>query len=232
MRLKFVPRRRISVLSSLAVIATFTTASILLQASSAAALIVSSRTLRPTFHGTSHSKNTMRLFSENNDKLKDTTSTEASDANDDFEPKTWNPLRLMVMKLGFTELRWTSPLNYEKREGVYNCAYCGIDLFDSDGKYDSGSGWPSFWRSTKDGNVQYKREWDGRLECLCGNQKCSAHLGHVFLDGPLPGSVPRSILSEAPRGDPRGAREDGYLPRFCVNGAALRFQEWESKKQE
>lgn len=90
---------------------------------------------------------------------------------------TYNPLRLAVLKLGFTELRWTSPLNYEKRGGQYNCANCGTHLFDAGGKYDSGSGWPSFFR-TAEGNVSLYREWDGRIECRCG--KCEGHLGHVF----------------------------------------------------
>jgi len=158
------------------------------------------------------------------DKNIDEKTTTTGNNDEDFQPKTWNPLRLMVMKLSFTELRFTSPLNYEERDGVYNCAYCGLDLFDSDGKYDSGSGWPSFWRSTRDGNVAYKQEWDGRLECLCANKKCSAHLGHVFLDGPLPNKVNKELFDAAPPSDPRGRNPDGYLPRFCVNGASLKFE--------
>eukprot|EP00536_Pseudo-nitzschia_multiseries_P008153 jgi/Psemu1/305529/fgenesh1_kg.203_\ len=136
---------------------------------------------------------------------------------------TWNPLRLMVLKLGFTEPRWSSPLNYGKKDGVFSCAYCGLELFDSNGKYDSGSGWPSFWRSIEDGHVSYKKEWDGRLECTCG--RCNSHLGHVFLDGPLPDKVPKTLFETAPPSDPRGRRENGYLPRFCVNGASLTFDE-------
>lgn len=147
--------------------------------------------------------------------------TESNSKQQQFK-RTWNPLRLMVLKLGFTEPAWTSPLNYEKRDGVYNCAYCGLELFDTSGNYDSGSGWPSFWRSSKEGSIKYKMEWDGRLECQCS--KCSGHLGHVFLDGPLPKKVPAFLLESSPPSDPRGRRTDGNLPRFCVNGASLLFE--------
>lgn len=134
---------------------------------------------------------------------------------------TWNPLRLLVLRLGFTEPAWISPLNYGKKDGTFRCAYCGLDLFDSNAKYDSGSGWPSFWRSIDEGSISYKREFDGRLECRCG--RCKSHLGHVFLDGPLPGEVSPELLQGSPQSDPRSARANGYLPRFCINGASMRF---------
>ena len=94
---------------------------------------------------------------------------------------TWNPIRLAVLKLKFTEMQYTSPLNYEKRQGVYKCANCNNILFDSNGKYDSKSGWPSFWKTSSQyddgsgGRVLYKREWDGRMEIQCSN--CRGHLG-------------------------------------------------------
>ena len=137
---------------------------------------------------------------------------------------TYNPLRLAVLKLGFTELRWTSPLNYEKRDGQYNCANCGTQLFDADGKYDSGSGWPSFFR-TAEGNVSLYREWDGRIECRCG--KCEGHLGHVFPDGPRRMDTDNGVLDSIPAtdlqvGDPNTA--SSRLPRYCMNGAALKFE--------
>jgi len=168
--------------------------------------------------------NTMRFSKskEQGDDEKTAQSTQSNQPQQEFKRVTWNPLRLMVLKLGFTEPAWTSPLNYGKREGVYNCAYCGLELFDTDGYYESGSGWPSFWRSINDGNVKYKMEFDGRLECQCG--RCSSHLGHVFLDGPLPKKVPKEFVETAPPSDPRGRRADGYLPRFCVNGASLQFE--------
>mmetsp|Transcript_5435 Transcript_5435/g.13660 ORF Transcript_5435/g.13660 Transcript_5435/m.13660 type:complete len:227 (+) Transcript_5435:83-763(+) len=171
-------------------------------------------------------KKMMRFSSSNgnNDETQIPTKNDnAEPKQQEYEIETWNPLRLMVLKLGFTELRWTSPFNYGERDGVFNCALCGLELFDTNGKYDSGSGWPSFWRSSNEGNVDYKKEWDGRLECRCS--KCSGHLGHVFLDGPLPGSVPKNVYETSPPSDPRGRQGNGRLPRFCVNGASLKFEE-------
>lgn len=98
------------------------------------------------------------------------------------QSKTWNPFRLAVLKLGITEPAWTSPLNYNNEAGSYRCANCASVLFESDGKYDSGSGWPSFWRTSAIGRVALKKEWDGRVECTC--KSCGGHLGHVFGDGP------------------------------------------------
>ena len=140
-----------------------------------------------------------------------------------FEVQTWNPLRLAVLRLGLTEPAMTSPLNYGKKDGTFRCAYCGQTLFDSNAKYDSGSGWPSFWRSIEEGAIDYKREFDGRLECRCG--RCKSHLGHVFLDGPLPSKVDKDLLQQSPASDPRGRQENGYLPRVCINGASLRYDE-------
>lgn len=150
-----------------------------------------------------------------------TTDKESSDKQ---QLGTYNPLRLAVLKLGFTELRWTSPLNYEKRDGAYNCANCGTALFDAAGKYDSGSGWPSFFR-TAEGNVAMFREFDGRVECRCGG--CGGHLGHIFPDGPRRVEVEENILDTVPKsalqvGDPNNA--NSRLPRYCMNGAALKFE--------
>lgn len=131
-----------------------------------------------------------------------------------FSP-TRNPLRLAVLRLGLTEPAWTSPLNRETRDGVYACAGCGHALFASDGKYDSRSGWPSYYKSVGDGALRYKREWDGRVEVRCA--RCDGHLGHAFGDGPpaVPGeAVPATDLAPA----------NGRRPRFCVNGLALAFE--------
>ena len=160
-------------------------------------------------------KKTMRFSKDEN----------AGNGEEPIELKTWNPLRLAVLKLGFTEPAWTSPLNYGKKDGKFSCAYCGHELFDSDSKYDSGSGWPSFWRSIDEGAISYKMEFDGRLECRCA--RCGGHLGHVFLDGPRQSDVPQDLLSSSPASDPRSRRADGRLPRFCVNGASLRLNERE-----
>ena len=151
---------------------------------------------------------------------------QAAEAKEKVPIGTYNPLRLAVLKLGLTELRWTSPLNYEKRDGKYKCANCGTLLFTADGKYNSGSGWPSFFR-TAEGKVSMYREWDGRIECRCG--KCEGHLGHVFPDGPrrmdvvdndgILDGIPASDLQV---GDPNKA--SSRLPRYCMNGAALKFE--------
>ena len=116
------------------------------------------------------------------------------------------------------------PFQLWKKDGTYSCAYCGHELFDSDSKYDLGSGWPSFWRSIDNGAMSYKMEFDGRLECTCG--KCnSQHLGHVFLHGPRQSDVPQDLLSSSPSTDLRSKRENAALPRFCVNGASMRLNE-------
>lgn len=140
---------------------------------------------------------------------------------DEGTMKTWNPLRLAVLRLGFTEPAMTSPLNYGSYDGDFVCAYCGNTLFDSTSKYDSGSGWPSFWRTKAEESLTYKREFGGRLECKC--KQCDSHLGHVFLDGPKPSSVDQTLLKESPESDPRG-KYDTNLPRMCINGAALRYK--------
>lgn len=167
----------------------------------------------------------------NNYRLSTTQCAASNGSDDDTEEKsqglgTYNPLRLAVLKLGMTELRFTSPLNYEKRPGSYDCANCGSTLFDSKGKYDSGSGWPSFWKTSNENRVGYKREWDGRVEVSC--KKCGGHLGHAFPDGPQRKDVPEEFLLEIPQDDLQTSSPDNKftrLPRYCVNGASLKFRE-------
>lgn len=164
----------------------------------------------------------------NKEMVDDRVSSEkvSDNLNGDKDINTWNPLRLAVLKLGFTELKYTSPLNYQKGDGNYNCANCGSLLFDSIGKYDSGSGWPSFWKTAGEDRVAMKREWDGRVECRC--KSCGGHLGHAFGDGPWRSDVPGEELKLIPKSDPTfvsGKQKLEYtrLPRFCMNGASLRF---------
>ncbi|HJW40572.1 MAG TPA: peptide-methionine (R)-S-oxide reductase MsrB, partial [Rhizomicrobium sp.] len=100
-----------------------------------------------------------------------------------------------------TEPPGSSPLNFEKRAGEFNCAGCGAELFDSKTKYESGSGWPSFYQA-KPGAVNIRTDQSHgmeRDEVTCA--RCGGHLGHVFPDGP-----PETGL------------------RYCMNGTALKFE--------
>lgn len=110
------------------------------------------------------------------------------------------PEQFRVLRKEGTEPAWTSELNAEKREGTYVCAGCDLELFTSDMKYDSGTGWPSFY-TTLPGVFGLKRDFKlilPRTEYHCA--RCGGHHGHVFKDGP------------APTGE-----------RWCNNGVALRF---------
>jgi peptide-methionine (R)-S-oxide reductase len=154
----------------------------------------------------------------------DVTSTNSQPKEKEIVRKTWNPFRLAILRLKMTEPAMTSPLNYGKYNdgSTFHCAYCQNPLFDSSAKYNSGTGWPSFWRTISTTSVTYHREWDGRIECQCYN--CKSHLGHVFLDGPRPSSIQNdTLLSSAPNTDPRST-SNTYLPRFCINGLALTYQ--------
>lgn len=111
----------------------------------------------------------------------------------------------LVDKVAFhegTERPGSSRLNEEKRDGLYRCAVCGNDLFAAQHKYESGSGWPSFYDSCGPEAIETKRDFKlilPRTEFHCAN--CGAHIGHVFNDGP----------------EPTGKR-------FCANGIVLDFQ--------
>jgi len=112
------------------------------------------------------------------------------------------PEQFHVLREHGTERAFSNPLNAEKREGVYACMACGTPLFTSDSKYESGSGWPSFFQpitpdavTEREDNSMFMR----RIEVCCGT--CGSHLGHVFPDGPKPTGN-----------------------RYCMNGTALDFE--------
>ena len=111
------------------------------------------------------------------------------------------PDQFHVLREKGTERAGTSPLNREKRDGTFHCAGCGQPLFSSETKYDSGSGWPSFYEPI-DGAVGESVDRSHlmtRTEVHC--DKCGGHLGHVFEDGPRPTGL-----------------------RYCINGLALNFE--------
>ena len=106
-----------------------------------------------------------------------------------------------VLRNAGTEAPYSSPLNDEHRRGVFSCAGCELELFSSDTKFDSGTGWPSFWKPL-DGAVLERPDdslFMSRTEVLC--QRCGGHLGHVFDDGPQPTGL-----------------------RYCMNGDAMTFR--------
>ena len=111
------------------------------------------------------------------------------------------PARYRILREAGTERAFTSPLLNEKRKGIFACAGCDLPLFSSSAKYDSGTGWPSFWRALPNAVVSERDLTFGmvRMEELC--RRCGGHLGHVFDDGP------------APTGK-----------RHCINGLSLTFK--------
>jgi len=111
------------------------------------------------------------------------------------------PEQFQVLRQHGTERAGTSPLNDEHRSGTFRCAGCGLPLFSSAAKFDSGTGWPSFWAPLDDavGTSIDRSLFMARTEVHC--QRCGGHLGHVFQDGP-----PATGL------------------RYCMNGVALNFE--------
>lgn len=98
-----------------------------------------------------------------------------------------NPDQFRVLREGATEQAFTGRYVNEKRSGTYRCAGCGAELFSSDAKYDSRSGWPSFYDALDPDAIQERRDTSHgmvRTEIVCRN--CGGHLGHLFPDGPQP----------------------------------------------
>jgi peptide-methionine (R)-S-oxide reductase len=119
------------------------------------------------------------------------------------------PEQYEVLRQHGTERAGTSPLNVEKRDGMFYCAGCGHPLFSSETKYESGSGWPSFFAALNDKSVVTTVDRSHgmvRTEVTCAN--CGGHLGHLFPDGPRPTGQ-----------------------RYCMNGVALKFEPNETKEK-
>lgn len=121
---------------------------------------------------------------------------------DNFWKQKLTAMQYKVLRKEATERAWSSKLNDEKRQGIFACAGCDLPLFKSEYKYDSGTGWPSFFEVLR-GAVETKRDFKliyPRTEYHCA--RCGGHQGHLFKDGPKPTGL-----------------------RYCNNGVALKFIE-------
>ena len=123
----------------------------------------------------------------------------------DLSEQQWrerlSPAQFEVLRRSATEPAWSGELLHVDANGVFHCAGCGAELFSTDSKFESGTGWPSFDRAMKDGTVEEHRDRTfgmARTEIVCA--RCGGHLGHVFPDGPT---------------------ETGQ--RYCVNSLSLAF---------
>ncbi len=106
-----------------------------------------------------------------------------------------------VLRREATEPPGSSELLHEKRNGIFACAGCDLDLFDSKTKFESGTGWPSFWKPLDKAVLEIKDASFGMVRTAVACRRCGGHLGHVFDDGPKPTGL-----------------------RYCMNGLALKFK--------
>jgi peptide-methionine (R)-S-oxide reductase len=120
---------------------------------------------------------------------------------DDEWRKLLTPQQFAVLRMSATERPFTSPLLHEKRRGHFACAGCDLDLFSSTTKYDSRTGWPSFWAPLENAVGTTRDISFGVIRTAVHCSRCGGHLGHVFDDGPKPTGL-----------------------RYCMNGVALTFK--------
>jgi len=129
-------------------------------------------------------------------------STNTNDRSDQEWREKLTPQQYEILRECGTEPAFTGEYWDKHDPGAYLCAGCGTELFRSDAKYDSGTGWPSFWEAVDPARIQTLDDYSGgrhRIEVRCAN--CGGHLGHLFPDGPQPTGM-----------------------RYCINSASLRFR--------